>query len=209
MSSSHVEGGGTRAGSPRAISRSLALLGHELRMQQLLFWRNRESAVFVFVFPPMLFLLLGSVYSDTIDGERAVDVLLVGMLGYGCANTALAGLAISLVVRRESGMLKRLRATPLPAWTYLSAVVLSTLAHCGRCRACEVGRPTECRNAPNPKETQPFTVGGAPAYQFANVSAFAERTIVPMLKSCCQFSIATWKSWRRVSRSATIASIVQ
>ena len=36
------------------------------------------------------------------------------------------------------------------------AVVLSTLAHCGRCAACEVGRPTECRNAPNPKDTQPF-----------------------------------------------------
>jgi Zn-dependent alcohol dehydrogenase len=38
------------------------------------------------------------------------------------------------------------------------AVVLSTLAHCGRCAACEVGRPTECRNAPNPKESQPFAL---------------------------------------------------
>jgi ABC-2 type transport system permease protein len=128
VSSSHAEGrsaGG--AGSRGGLGHTLALLAHEVRMQQLVFWRNRESAVFVFIFPPLLFLLLGSVYSDTIDGERAVDVLLVGMLGYGCANTALAGLAISLVVRRESGMLKRLRATPLPAWTYLTAVVLSTL----------------------------------------------------------------------------------
>jgi Zn-dependent alcohol dehydrogenase len=58
------------------------------------------------------------------------------------------------------------------------AVVISTLAHCGRCPACEVGRPTECRNAPNPKDAQPFTVGGKPAYQFANVSAFVERTVV-------------------------------
>jgi len=58
------------------------------------------------------------------------------------------------------------------------AVVLSTLAHCGRCVACEIGRPTECRNAPNPKATQPFTVGGRPAYQFANASAFVERTVV-------------------------------
>jgi len=58
------------------------------------------------------------------------------------------------------------------------AVILSTLAHCGRCRACEVGRPTECRNAPNPKETQPFTLDGQPAYQFANTSAFVERTVV-------------------------------
>src|SRR5205814_9476464 len=37
---------------------------------------------------------------------------------------------------------------------------------------------TECRNAPNPKETQPFTVAGKPAYQFANTSAFVERTVV-------------------------------
>ena len=58
------------------------------------------------------------------------------------------------------------------------AVVLSTLAHCGRCKACEVGRPTECRNAPNPKDAKPFMVGGVPAYQFANASAFADKTVV-------------------------------
>ncbi len=58
------------------------------------------------------------------------------------------------------------------------AVILSTLAHCGRCPACEVGRSTECRNAPSPKDARPFTVRGAPAYQFANTSAFAELTVV-------------------------------
>ncbi len=46
-----------------------------------------------------------------------------------------------------------------------------------RCPACEVGRPTECRNAPSPKEARPFTLdGGKDGYQFANASAFAERT---------------------------------
>ena len=39
--------------------------------------------------------------------------------------------------------------------------------------------------------------------------AFAVRTTVPMFRSCCQFSIATANSCRRVSRSATIASTVQ
>jgi ABC-2 type transport system permease protein len=96
-------------------------------MQQLLFWRNRESAIFVFVFPPMLYLLLGAVYNGTIDGFPAADVLLVGLLGYGCANTAFAGLAITLVIRRENGILKRLRGTPLPGTTYLSAMLVSTL----------------------------------------------------------------------------------
>ncbi|HKY26028.1 MAG TPA: ABC transporter permease [Gaiella sp.] len=105
----------------------MSLLVHELRVQQLMFWRNRESAVFVFVFPPMLFLLLGAVYDGTIDGVPASDRLLVGMLGYGCANTAFGGLAITLVIRREGGILKRVRATPLPAATYLAAVLVSTL----------------------------------------------------------------------------------
>ena len=40
-------------------------------------------------------------------------------------------------------------------------------------------------------------------------NALAVRTTVPMLRSCCQFSIATAKSCRRVSRSATIASTAQ
>jgi len=57
-------------------------------------------------------------------------------------------------------------------------VILSTLAHCGRCRACESGRPTLCRNAPSPKEARPFSLDGAPAYQFANTSVFAEATLV-------------------------------
>jgi ABC-2 type transport system permease protein len=103
------------------------LFWHELRTQQKLFWRNRESAVFVFIFPPMLYLLLGAVYGGRIDGFKAADVLLVGLVGYGCANTAFAGLAITLVIRREGGVLKRVRATPLPPVTYLAAVLTSTL----------------------------------------------------------------------------------
>jgi Zn-dependent alcohol dehydrogenase len=58
------------------------------------------------------------------------------------------------------------------------AVIVSTLSHCGRCKACEVGRPTECRNAPSPKDARPFTVAGKPAFQFANASVFTERTVV-------------------------------
>jgi ABC-2 type transport system permease protein len=105
----------------------MRLFWHELRMQQLLFWRNRESAVFVFILPPLLFLLLVSLYGGHIDAFPAADVLLVSMLGYGCINTAFAGLAITLVIRREAGMLKRVRATPVTPPTYLAAVLCSTL----------------------------------------------------------------------------------
>ena len=105
----------------------MSTLAHQLRYEQKIFWRSREAAVFIFVFPLLLYALLGSVYDDTIEGRAAVDVLLAGLFGYAAANTAFAGLAIVLVVRREGGLLKRLRATPLPPVTYLTAVLLSTL----------------------------------------------------------------------------------
>ena len=102
-------------------------LVHQLRYEQKTFWRSREAAVFIFIFPLLLYALLGSVYGEEIDGIPAEDVLLVGLFGYGAATTAFGGLAITLVIRRESGVLKRLRATPLPPPIYLAAVLLSTL----------------------------------------------------------------------------------
>ena len=104
----------------------MTTLLHQLRFEQKVFWRSREAAVFIFIFPLLLYALLGSVYGDEIDGSPAVDVLLVGLFGYGAA-TAFGGLAIMLVIRREAGILKRLRSTPLPAPVYLLAVLLSTL----------------------------------------------------------------------------------
>jgi ABC-2 type transport system permease protein len=105
----------------------MSTLAHQLAYEQRVFWRSREAAVFIFIFPLLLYALLSSVYSDDIDGVPSADVLLAGLFGYGAANTAFAGLAIILVGRRETGILKRLRATPLPPATYLSAVLLSTL----------------------------------------------------------------------------------
>jgi ABC-2 type transport system permease protein len=104
----------------------MRLFLHELRAQQLLFWRNREAAFFSFLFPIILLVLLGSVYGDDeIDGVRGSTFLLAGLIGYGVAATAFASLAITLVVRREAGLLKRVRGTPLSPATYLAAVIAS------------------------------------------------------------------------------------
>ena len=45
----------------------MTLLLHQLRYEQRLFWRSREAAVFIFIFPLLLYALLGSVYGDEID----------------------------------------------------------------------------------------------------------------------------------------------
>jgi ABC-2 type transport system permease protein len=107
----------------------MRLLWHELRTEQRLFWRSRELAFFTFMFPVLLFVLLGSVYGhDTIEGIKGSRYLLPGILGYGAAATTFAGLSIVLVIRREEGVLKRIRGTPLAAWQYVSGVLGSTLA---------------------------------------------------------------------------------
>jgi ABC-2 type transport system permease protein len=103
------------------------LFFHQLRSEQLVFWRSREAAFFIFLFPLLLFVLLGSVYTGKIYGVPAAEALLAGLVGYGCANTAFAGLAIQLVIRREYGILKRVRSTPLPPATYIAALLVSTL----------------------------------------------------------------------------------
>jgi ABC-2 type transport system permease protein len=105
----------------------MRLYRHQLRAEQLVFWRSRESAVFVFLFPLLLFTLLTAVYNGRIYGRPAPWALLAGMLAYGVANTAFAGLALIIVARRETGILKRIRGTPLPPATYLTAVLTSII----------------------------------------------------------------------------------
>ncbi len=56
-------------------------------------------------------------------------------------------------------------------------VVLTTLGSCGMCDACDRGEPTHCRDTMG-KLNRPFTVGGDPAFQFANAGVFTERTVV-------------------------------
>ena len=109
----------------------MKLLLHQLRNEQRLYWRSHELAFFTFLFPVLIFVLLGSVYgNDKIKSEGGIKgshYLLAGMLGYGVASTAFAGLAIILVIRRESAVMKRLRGTPLPAWAYVAAMLISAI----------------------------------------------------------------------------------
>ncbi len=106
----------------------MRLLLHQFRVEQKLFWRSRELAFFTFLLPIVFFLILASAYGDEEIGDTdGYLYLLSGMIGYGAAATTFAGLALLLVIRRESGVLKRLRATPLTGATYIAAVVGSIL----------------------------------------------------------------------------------
>jgi ABC-2 type transport system permease protein len=108
----------------------MRLFRHEFRTQQLLFWRSRELAFFTFALPVMMFLIFGAIYGNQLikqEGNvKASWFLEAGMIGFGVASTCFAGLGISMVVRRETGVLKRIRSTPLSPMEYVAAVLAST-----------------------------------------------------------------------------------
>jgi S-(hydroxymethyl)glutathione dehydrogenase/alcohol dehydrogenase len=62
-------------------------------------------------------------------------------------------------------------------WEPGAPVLLHTLTPCGRCRHCRAGRPTSCPEAYG-SDARPFTWRGQPARSYANVSSFAQRTVV-------------------------------
>src|SRR5882724_5242077 len=136
----------------------MRLFFHQFRGEQRLFWRSKEAAIFVFILPILLFVLVGSLYGERIEGHPAGSVLLVGLLCYGVANTAFSGLAIALVVRREGGVLKRVRATPLPAPVYFAALLTSTIVTFAIQAVALIALGTLAYNADLPERPVAFAV---------------------------------------------------
>jgi ABC-2 type transport system permease protein len=123
----------TTARSRRADVR---LVGREIRYEQLAFWRNPFAAAFSVGFSVVFLLLLGlSGNNDRISylgNIRTVAYYVPGFVAYGVMATCFNVLAITLVNRREMGLLKRLRLSPVPtrvflAGLFLNALIVSTL----------------------------------------------------------------------------------
>jgi ABC-2 type transport system permease protein len=118
---------GQRAGRRR----SLDLLAHQVRYEQLSFWRNPQSAVFTFVFPVVFVVIIGALFraagaSSYFDGVSAVQYYVPTIAALSVVGSCYGQLAVALAARRQNGILKRVRATPLPAWAYFAGL----LAHC-------------------------------------------------------------------------------
>ncbi len=101
----------------------------QLRYEQLVFWRNRSGAVFTVGFAVLFLVLLGSTGATSrlsqLGGVAGIQYYVAGFAAYGVMSACFNNLAISLVVRRETGLLKRLRISPLPTPALLAAVIVN------------------------------------------------------------------------------------
>ena len=114
----------------RGIS-DLKLAGRQVYYEQLNFWLNPIGAVFTVGFSVVFLVLVGSTAghqrSSAIGGGLLIRYYVPGFIAYGVMAACFNMLTINLVVRREMGLLKRVRLSPLPTWAMMAAVSANAL----------------------------------------------------------------------------------
>jgi ABC-2 type transport system permease protein len=102
----------------------LALVAHQFRYDQKAFWRNPASVFFTVAFPVILLLIFATVFGDeTVDvggGIETTTYYVPAIITLSVISATMQSLAMSLVIAREDGRLKRGRGTPMPAWVFIA-----------------------------------------------------------------------------------------
>ena len=108
----------------------VSMVRHQLRYDLKVFWRNRQARFFTFALPIVMLMMFVSIFGNDryhIEGQvvGGSAYYLANLIGFGVVDAAMMSMAIGIVATRESGVLKRRRATPQPAWVMIAARALS------------------------------------------------------------------------------------
>jgi ABC-2 type transport system permease protein len=111
----------------------LVLVAHQFRFDLRAFRRNRQASVSTLALPVLLLVILVSANSGeaaTYQGRSVslAQYLTPGLAAFGIISAAFLSLVVDAVAQRESGVLKRRRATPVPAWVLLAGRTLTAAA---------------------------------------------------------------------------------
>jgi ABC-2 type transport system permease protein len=111
-------------------ARDLGLLAWQVRYEQRAFWRNRRRAIASFAFPLIFLVIFGGLFAKAKYGHHhfsLIDFYVPGMITYAVLVIGFTSTAMSIALLRSEGVLKRMRATPMPWTLYLIGIVLSTV----------------------------------------------------------------------------------
>lgn len=110
------------------MTATIPQLGSQIRWEQKSYWRNPAAAVFTFAFP-LLFLVIftalnGNGTVDIAGGEvKFAQYYVPAIVAFGLISACYTNLAFTVCIRRENGLLKRSRGTPLSPAVYLGGIV--------------------------------------------------------------------------------------
>ncbi len=107
-----------------------ALLAHQFRFDQKIFWRNVPSVFFSLVMPLLFLFIFATIFGDQTAASRGVSLdayYVPGIVVLGVISATLLNIAISVSLQREQGILKRLRGTPLPTGVFVGGRAASSI----------------------------------------------------------------------------------
>jgi ABC-2 type transport system permease protein len=119
---------------PSPTSRGpLAMLAHQVRYDVLTSLRNPRARFFTFFFPILLLVVFSSVFGHGTTKVDGVTVKLShyyvsGILAASIVVATYANLVIAITALRETGVLKRRRATPVPPAVLIGGQAIATVA---------------------------------------------------------------------------------
>lgn len=95
----------------------------------LIFRRNPAAAFFTVVLPLIFLVLFVSLFGNetTGDGVKLSRFYVPGILALSVISSTFVNLAMTTTSRRETGVLKRVRGTPLPPSVFVGAQVLTAI----------------------------------------------------------------------------------
>src|SRR5436309_8939125 len=105
---------------------AVALGWRQDRLERKMFWRNPSAAFFNFVLPLLFLAAGGAILSGS---QRDLDKLLPAIAAASVMSTTFTALAYNIVFLRERGVLKRIRGTPLPTFSYFGGVALNAITN--------------------------------------------------------------------------------
>ncbi|RMH73542.1 MAG: ABC transporter permease [Actinomyces sp.] len=110
----------------------LALWWTQVRGQNRIFWRSPVSAFFTIVLPLVMLVLFVALFgNDTFDtpygSVKVAQFYTPGLAVFSAASATYTNIGINLAIRRDEGILKRVRGTPLPPGIYLAGQVGSAV----------------------------------------------------------------------------------
>ena len=96
----------------------------QVRYVNKAFWRNPASAFFTFAFPLMFLVIFTTLLGndDVRVGNETIKVstyYVSAMAAFSVISACYTNIAISVCFQRDQGILKRVRGTPIPGWSYL------------------------------------------------------------------------------------------
>ena len=113
------------------MTSALTLTGSQFRLQQRLFWRNRQSAVFSFGLPVLFVVIFGLLFRGIGNGGTGgvpyTSYFVAGMIGISLLSATFANLAITLAFQRDQLILKRMRGTPLGPGPMFVGIILNAV----------------------------------------------------------------------------------